>query len=64
MTEQSTTTNGSESSNSIELSRGQKGTYGWTLKLRWPMGEPSEGTLMELRAIDAQLRREYPTAGE
>jgi hypothetical protein len=54
--------NGLEKSNSITLSRGQKGTYAWEIKLRWPVGAAADQTLDDLNAIDKKLFDAYPTA--
>lgn len=48
--------------NSVTLTRGQKGTYAWEIKLRWPMGSPDKDVLDGLRGLDRALRNEYPTA--
>lgn len=54
--------NGLDLSNSITLTRGQKGTYAWDIKLRWPVGEAAQQTLCDLEIIDKKLRATYPTA--
>lgn len=43
----------------IELDRGQKGTYGWSITAR---GSDMAEVLSRLRAADAALRHEYATA--
>jgi len=41
---------------SVELARGQRGGYGWTIKLR---GKTTDAILAEIDRIDAQLRARY-----
>lgn len=60
--EEQTQTTGYDPTNSIALSRGQKGTYAWEIKLRWPMETDDTQTLADLARIDNHLRKAYPTA--
>jgi hypothetical protein len=64
MEKENSTTQSPEITNSITLSRGQKGTYAWEIKLRWPMGAAVDQTLEDMSSIDDRLRATYPTAGE
>ena len=41
---------------SIELSRGQKGSYGWTIKVHM---KDAEEALAQIRLIDANLKSVY-----
>ena len=53
-----------ETTNSIKLSRSQKGTYGWEIKVRWPLGAAAAQTLADIKTIDDKLQQDYPTGGE
>ena len=44
----------------IELTRGMKGTYGWTICLRGQRGRAAEA-LAKLEEIDATLKKSYPS---
>ena len=48
---------------SIELARGQRGAYGWTIKVR---GKDADEILARIAQIDAVLRSRYvqPDEGE
>jgi hypothetical protein len=41
---------------SIELSRGQKGSYGWTIKVH---AATTEETIQQVNTIDTNLRKVY-----
>ena len=43
---------------SVEISRGQKGSYGWTIKVRH---DDSMEVLTEIAKIDGSLRQSYNT---
>lgn len=51
------------STNSIEITRGQKGTYGWTIKVRWPVGIAAQQTLADIKGIDSDLRATFGAEG-
>jgi hypothetical protein len=40
----------------VELTRGQRGAYGWTIKVK---GSDKSDVMEQIRAIDAQLRNNY-----
>lgn len=50
--------NAREAWSSIELTKGAKGTYQWSLKLYVPAGDEG-GVVAKLRELDSQLRAEY-----
>jgi len=45
---------------SVEISRGQKGSYGWTVKVR---GDDDEDVMTLLKKIDGSLRASFNTEG-
>lgn len=49
-----------EVTNSITLSRGQKGTYAYEAKVRYPMGTNPDQALHDLAYIDNKLCDKYP----
>lgn len=53
-----------ENTNSIKIIRGQKGSYGWEVKVRWPVGVAAEQSLVDLKAIDDRLRSDYGESAE
>lgn len=45
---------------SIELTKGQKGGYGWTIKIRFPGGAPEPQKMANaVRDVDAELRKTF-----
>jgi hypothetical protein len=45
---------------SVEISKGQKGGYGWTIKLRFPAGVTNEDKVKQLTDLDNKLREKFP----
>jgi hypothetical protein len=45
---------------SVEISKGQKGGYGWTIKLRFPTGVTNEDKVKQLTDLDNKLREKFP----
>jgi hypothetical protein len=48
---------GSANPVSIEVTRGQRGSYGWTIKVS---GDDAEKVRARVEDIDAKLRGDYP----
>ena len=56
--------NSYETTNSVEITRGQRGTYGWTIKVRFPIDGEVHDALAKMIIIDGQLRKDYPTEAQ